>query len=772
MQAQQVKNSLIVPAGAKGGFVCKQLPVGDREAVQREVVSSYQTFVRGLLSLTDNIVEGKPVRPPRVLARDESDSYLVVAADKGTAAFSDIANGLSAEYAFWLGDAFASGGSAGYDHKKMGITARGAWEGVKRHFRELGLDTQRTPFTVVGIGDMSGDVFGNGALMSPHIKLVAAFDHRHIFIDPDPDPATSFAERRRMFRLPRSSWDDYDRSKLSSGGGIYSRQTKSIELSPAAQALLGLAARSVSPPDLIRAVLKAPVDLLWNGGIGTYVKATHQSHSDARDPANDNVRVDGKDLRCRVVGEGGNLGLTQLGRIEYALAGGRINTDFIDNAGGVNSSDREVNIKILLGAALERRQLAPSKRNALLASMTNEVAALVLRDNYTQTQALSIMASQAAERLGEHVRLIRALEAQGLLDRTLEGLPTDEQIEERRAAERGLTRPELAIVLGYSKIDLRSRLLTSTVPEDPYLASELMAYFPRKLAQRYKRIMHSHKLAREIIAMQIASSIVNRMGPFFMLRAEEETGANLTQVARAYAIVREVFGVRKLWREIEALDNEVRAEAQYDATFQIGRMVRRAVYWFLQNHADALEIEPMTLRFRRGAEQAFAAKLVSGPVRERFEKHIADLRTAGFPEDLARRVASLDFTTQTLDIIELAREFKLSVKEIGTLYFDLAQKLRLDWVRERIEELKVEGRWRAMARASLRETLGRQLRALVRSVLRKRAGRGPRAALTAWLEKSQPQVAHVQRAFDDMQIAGAADFATLSVALKEVGQLV
>jgi glutamate dehydrogenase len=772
MQAQQVKNSVIVPAGAKGGFVCKQLPVGDREAVQREVVACYQTFVRGLLSLTDNIVDGKPVRPARVLARDAEDPYLVVAADKGTAAFSDIANALSAEYAFWLGDAFASGGSAGYDHKKMGITARGAWESVKRHFRELGIDTQNTPLTVAGIGDMSGDVFGNGVLMSPHIKLVAAFDHRHIFIDPDPDPAASFAERRRMFRLLRSSWDDYDRTKLSTGGGIYSRQLKSIELSPAAQTLLGLAARNVSPPELIRAVLKAPVDLLWNGGIGTYVKASHQVHSEARDPGNDALRVDGKELRCRVVGEGGNLGFTQLGRIEYALGGGRINTDFIDNAGGVNSSDREVNIKILLGAALERRQLAPNKRNALLASMTDEIAALVLRDNYTQTLALSIMASQAAERLGEHVRLIRALEAQGLLDRALEGLPTDDLIEERRAADRGLTRPELAIVLSYSKIDLRSRLLASLVPEDPYLASELVAYFPRKLAPRYKRLMHSHKLAREIIAMQIASSIVNRMGPFFMVRAEEETGADVTQVARAYAIVREVFGVRKLWREIEALDNVVRAKAQYDAIFQISRMVRRAVYWFLQNHADALEIEPMITRFRRGAEHAFAAKLVTGPVRERFERHIADLRNSGFTEDLARRVASLDFTTQTLDIIELAREFKLSVKEIGLLYFDLAQKLRLDWVRERIEELKVEGRWRAMARASLRETLGRQLRALVRSVLRRRGARGPRAALAAWLEKSQPQVAHVQRAFDDMQIAGATDFATLSVALNEVGQLV
>jgi glutamate dehydrogenase len=772
MQAQQVKNSVIVPTGAKGGFVCKQLPQGDREAVQREVVSCYRTFVRGLLDLTDNIVDGRPACPERVVARDEPDPYLVVAADKGTATFSDIANGLSAEYGFWLGDAFASGGSAGYDHKKMGITARGAWEGVKRHFRELGLDTQQKAFTVVGIGDLSGDVFGNGLLMSPHIKLVAAFDHRHIFIDPDPDPTESFAERRRMFRLPRSSWDDYDRAKLSKGGGIYSRQTKSIELSAAAQALLGLTARNVSPPELIRTVLRAPVDLLWNGGIGTYLKASQQAHSDARDPVNDAVRVDGRELRCRVVGEGGNLGFTQLGRVEYALAGGRINTDFIDNSGGVDSSDREVNIKILLSAAIKQRKLVPSKRNALLASMTDEVAVLVLRDNYQQTQALSIIASQAEKRLGEHARLIRVLETQGLLDRTLEGLPTDEQIEERRAAGLGLTRPELAIVLSYSKIDLRSRLLGSTVPEDPYLARELEAYFPRTLARRYKRLIHGHKLAREIIAMLIASSIVNRMGPFFVLRTEEETGANVTQVARAYAIVREVFDVRTIWREIEALDHVVPAEAQYEAFFRISRMVRRAVYWFLQNHADALDIEPMITRFRPGAEQAFAAKLVTGPARVRFDQEIAHLLSAGFPEDVAQRIASLEFTTQTLDIIELAQEFKLSVREIGRLYFDLARKLRLDWVRERIEELKVDGRWRAMARAALRESLGQQLRALVRSVLRRRASRTPRAALAAWLEKSQAQVAQAQRTFDDMQLAGAEDFATLSVALKEVGHLV
>jgi glutamate dehydrogenase len=773
MKAQQVKNTVIVPSGAKGGFVCKQLPPGDREAVHREVVACYTTFIRALLDLTDNIVDGRNVTPDRVVARDEPDPYLVVAADKGTATFSDIANGLSAEYGFWLGDAFASGGSAGYDHKKMGITARGGWEAVKRHFRELGLDTQRQRFTVAGIGDMSGDVLGNGLLMSNQIKLVAAFNHQHIFIDPDPDPASSFKERQRLFRLPRSSWDDYDRSKLSRGGGIYSRQSKSIELDPAAQALLGLTGRTVSPPELIRAVLKAPVDLLWNGGIGTYVKSSVQSHGDAADPANDSVRINGNELRCRVVGEGGNLGLTQLGRVEYALAGGHINTDFIDNSGGVDTSDREVNLKILFNDAIAERKLARASRDALLAEMTDDIATLVLANNCGQTQALAMMASRAAERLGEHARLMRVLETHGWLDRALEFLPTEEQIEERRAAGRGLTRPELAIILSYSKIELRASLIDSDIPEDPYLARELEAYFPQRLKKRFAPLIHKHKLAREIIAMLIASSMVNRMGPFFVLRAEEEIGANVTQIARAYAIVREVFDVRGLWREIEALDYVVEAAVQYDSMFQLSRMVRRAVYWFLQNHSDALDIEPMVTRFRPGVEELYdsVAERVTGRVAERLARETAQFQSVGVPPPLAKRIASLAMMTQALDIIELAREFKLTLPEVATLYLELAQTLRLDWIREQIEALKAESRWRAMARATLRETLAQQLRALVRSVLRRRAGRTPPESLAAWLARSQSEVAHIQRVLDDMQMTGPMDFATLSVALKEVGRL-
>ncbi len=774
MKAQQVKNTVIVPSGAKGGFVCKALPSGDRDAVQREVVECYKTFIRGLLDLTDNIVDARIVAPKRVIRRDDDDPYLVVAADKGTASFSDIANALAAEYGFWLDDAFASGGSAGYDHKKMGITARGAWEAVKRHFRELGLDPGKDEFTAIGVGDMSGDVFGNGMLLSQHTKLIAAFNHLHIFIDPDPDPARSFAERRRLFDLPRSTWDDYDRKALSTGGGIYSRQSKSIELHAAARKALGIDRAVVTPPELVKAVLAAPCDLFWNGGIGTYVKAATESHTDAGDPANDAVRVNGSELRCRIVGEGGNLGFTQLGRVEYAQHGGRINTDFIDNSGGVDSSDREVNIKILLNDAIRRKKLQPKQRNGLLAHMTDEVAALVLASNYAQTQALSMMDSRAAERLGEHARLIRVLETQGLLDRAVEFLPTDDQIEERRVQGRGLTRPELAVILSYSKIELTHSLEQTDIPEDPFVAVELEAYFPPQLVKRFRPLLREHRLEREIIAMLVAGSMINRMGPFFVLRAEEETGASVAQVARAYAIVREVFSVRRLWRDIEALDYAVDAKVQYDTIFGISRMVRRGAYWFLQNYANELDVEPMVGRFKPGLTELLGSipSLVSGRSEQRFERDLEHGASLGLPRSIAKRIAALELMTQALDVIELAHEFRLPVTEIGKLYLELARELRLDWLREHIDGLKVDGRWRAMARAALRETLAREQRALLRSALSSRRGATPEAALHRWLDRHEHDIARVLTVLDDMQMTGTLDFATLSVALKEVGSLV
>jgi glutamate dehydrogenase len=774
MKAQQVKNTVIVPTGAKGGFVCKALPGGERAAVQAEVVDCYKTLIRGLLDITDNVVGDRIVGPDRFVARDEPDPYLVVAADKGTATFSDIANALAADYGFWLGDAFASGGSAGYDHKKMAITARGAWEAVKRHFREIAIDTQSRDFTAIGIGDMSGDVFGNGMLLSEHIRLLAAFNHQHIFIDPNPDPARSLVERRRLFELPRSSWEDYDREALSIGGGIYSRTSKAIELHPAAQSMLKVDSPRLTPPELIRAILTMPADLLWNGGIGTYVKARAESHADAGDPANDNVRVDAKDLKCRVVGEGGNLGFTQLGRIEYALGGGRINTDFIDNSGGVDSSDREVNIKILLNDAINQRKLARNKRDALLASMTDTVAELVLANNYGQTQALSMMASRAAERLGEHGRLIRMLEGRGLLDRQLEFLPGEDQLEERRQRGLGLTRPELAVILSYSKIELATSLVKTDIPEDRVCAAELEFYFPSEVVKRFKNLIYSHRLRREIVAMLISSSMINRMGPFFVLRAQEDTGATVAEVARSYAIVREILGVRKLWREIEALDLTVRTDVQYDSVFQISRMVRRAVYWLLQRFPDQLDIETMIARLGPGVDRLAGVlpSVLGGSQRKRFEQDARQLEALGMPAAIARNIATLTLTTQMLDIVELAGTSGLPVERVAQLHFELGRGLRLDWLREQIEALRVAGRWRAMARATLRENLAQEQRALVQSMLLRAGRNDPAEALTAWMSESKTKIARVRRALDDMHATGQMDFATLSVALKEIGRLV
>jgi glutamate dehydrogenase len=774
MKALQVKNTVIVPNGAKGGFVPKVLPQGDRDAVQREVIACYQTFIRGLLDVTDNIVDGRVRAPQRGLRRDTDDPYLVVAADKGTAAFSDIANALAAEYGFWLGDAFASGGSAGYDHKKIAITARGAWEAVKRHFRELGVDVQQQAFTAVGIGDMSGDVFGNGMLLSPHLALVAAFDHRHVFIDPNPDRAASFAERRRLFERKASSWDDYDRTALSSGGGVFSRQSKAVELSAEARERLGVHEATLSPNALIRAILTAPVDLLWNGGIGTYVKASSESHTDAADPANDVVRVDGLELRCRVVGEGGNLGFTQRGRIEYAQRGGRINTDFIDNAGGVDSSDREVNIKILLEAAIRANRLPREQRNALLAQMTADVVERVLASNYAQTQALSMMESRAAERLSEHTRLIRALETEALLDRALEFLPNDEQLEERRAKGLGLTRPELAIILSYSKIELADSIAQTDLPEDGFLARELEAYFPSVLADRFPAELRAHPLRREIIAMLIGGSMINRMGPFFVLRAEEEMGANVAHVARAYAIVREVFGVRQIWRKIEALDYRAPAASQYRSIFQISRTVRRAVYWLLQNRKAELDIESTVLRLKPGIELALAAlpAVVTGRRGERLARDIAEIEESGLPVPLAQQIATLWFMTEALEIVMLSKELDIAVPEIARLYFVLSVELRFDVVREHIERLKAEGRWRSMARATLRHRLAQGQRSVLRSALAHRGDTSPDEALAAWLDGRRADIARAQHALDEMQRAGAMDFPTISVALSEITRLV
>jgi len=773
MKAQNVKNTIIVPVGAKGGFVVKRPPAGSRDELQAEVVACYQCLIRGMLDLTDNIVGSRIVPPPNVVRRDSDDTYLVVAADKGTATFSDIANAISQEYGFWLGDAFASGGSAGYDHKKMAITARGAWECVKRHFREFGVDIQSEAFTATGIGDMAGDVFGNGMLMSRHTRLKAAFNHQHIFLDPAPDAATSFAERQRLFRLPRSTWDDYDRRRISRGGGVFARAAKSITLSSEAQAMLGMPSAAAPPNEIIRAILRMRVDLLWNGGIGTYVKATLETNGEVGDRSNDGVRVNGAELAARVVGEGGNLGLSQRGRIEYALAGGRLNTDFIDNSGGVNTSDVEVNIKILLNPLVAAGKLTRARRNQLLAGMKNEVAALVLRNNYLQSQAISTLELYSGARLTEYSQLMHSLERVNELSRALEFLPNDEELAERRKKSLGLTRPELAVLLSYSKIWLSKHLLDSDVPADPYLSLELKRYFPAPVRTRYARAISHHRLRREIIAMTTTNSLVNRMGPTFVSRAQDDTAAAPARIARAYTAAREIFDMRDLWAQIEALDNRVPAKLQYTMMFETSRLLRHATYWLLAHRREDLQVDRAVAEFRRGTRelQSAIAQVLVGSGRVQFEAERKDNLAAGAPAELAARVASLDAHNATLDIVELASIHRVRVVEAARTYFEVGARVGLDWLREQIERLPVDGQWQAIARTALRESAGTIHRKAADRVLALAKSGRPEARVSAWAESVGEDLARWQRILNEMQAAGMSDFATLSVGIDSVRRL-
>jgi glutamate dehydrogenase len=773
MKAQMVKNALIVPFGAKGGFVVKR-PPPDREALADEVVACYRTFISGLLDLTDTVRDGRVTAPPDVVRHDGDDPYLVVAADKGTATFSDIANGIAQEYDFWLGDAFASGGSVGYDHKAMGITARSAWESVKRHFRELGTDIQSTDFTVVGIGDMSGDVFGNGMLLSPHIKLVGAFDHRHVFLDPDPDPAASCAERRRLFELPRSSWADYDRSLISEGGGVWPRSAKSITVSGAAQTALGIQVDRLTPSELIRALLRAPVDLLWNGGIGTYVKATAENNADVGDKANDAVRVDAGQLRCRVVGEGGNLGFTQRGRVEYALGGGRINTDAIDNAGGVNCSDHEVNIKILLDAVVVDGDLTGKQRNRLLADMTEAVAERVLRGSYLQTQALSLALAQAPSMLDVHDRMMRSLEQTGRLDRDLEALPDAEAIDERRS---GLTQPELAVLLAYSKITLYAALLDSDLPEDPALTADLAGYFPAPLPERFVDRLPRHRLRREIVATRVTNSIVDRAGITFIFRLQEDTGAAPADIARAYAVARDVFDMRGFWADVEALDLAVPANTQITMLLEARRLVERATRWLLRSRPRPLEIGAEIERFADGAAavaEALPGVLVTNE-REELEARVARLVDDDVPAELADRVASLGDLFAALDIVGVASATERSIGEVASLHFHIGGRLHLHWLRDRIATLPRENRWQAMARAALRDDLFSLHAELTADVLRSRGAGEPadaEARLGGWIDANRPLVERCLAILSDIRAGGNYDLTTLPVALRELRNLI
>ncbi len=764
MKAQHVKNTLIVPVGAKGGFVARRLrATAAPEERALEVRECYQAYIRCLLQLTDNIVDGVVVAPKQVRCRDGNDPYLVVAADKGTASYSDIANAISAEFGFWLGDAFASGGSAGYDHKKMGITARGAWECVKRHFREMGVDIMRDSFSVVGIGDMSGDVFGNGMLLSPQLRLLAAFDHRHIFIDPDPDPRRSFRERARLFARPRSSWADYDRRCLSEGGVILERAHKSVALPLQVRSLLGLEHERATPSEVVRAVLKLPVDLLWNGGIGTYVKATEESHGQIGDRANDAVRINGRELRAKVFGEGGNLGCSQLGRIEYAQAGGRINTDFVDNSAGVNTSDIEVNLKIMLAGKAGEPSPTGARRRELLASVTDQVAAQVLRNNYLQSQAISLLEQRSVSDLGQHQLLLRVLERDGELNRALEFLPSDTEIEERVVRGRGLTRPELAVLLAYGKIALNQALTEADIADDPYLAGELERYFPRRWRKRFARRIANHRLRSQLIATATTNSILNRMDPGFVMHMAAQTGTDTAAVARAYTIARDSAGLRELWLSIEALDNRVAATAQYEALLATGDYVEQLTRRLLlarapRQHADiGAEVARLTPAFDT-LERLLPDALV-GIARDSYQEIYTRQLAAGLPASLASRLAGLMALRATPDLALIAEALRRPLAAVAQQYFQTAAALGIDWLAEAIRRLRTTSTWQAVARERLYTACLDGQRNLAARALRERAGEG--AARARWIERLGAPGQQWLFTLRDLRVSAAPDLAAL-----------
>jgi glutamate dehydrogenase len=768
MKAQHVKNTVIVPVGAKGGFVARRLaPRVAREQQQREVVECYRSFIRGLLDITDNIVNSRVVAPTDVHRIDGDDPYLVVAADKGTATFSDIANAISADYGFWLGDAFASGGSSGYDHKKMGITARGAWECIKRHFRELNLDIQREAFTVAGIGDMSGDVFGNGMLLSRHIRLVAAFNHQHVFLDPSPDAARSFRERERMFKLPRSGWNDYNQRLLSRGGVIFERSLKSVTLSSEARELLGLSQQRASPVEIIRAILCMRVDLLWNGGIGTYVKASDERNGEIGDRGNDAVRVDGRQVRARVVGEGGNLGLSQRGRIEYAAAGGKLNPDFIDNSAGVNTSDVEVNLKILLDAPGERA-LPRAMRDRLLSDATDEVAQLVLRNNYLQSEALSLMERGAAEHLNEHRQMLRWLERYGELDRAVEFLPTEEELEERRRQGRGLTRPELALLFAYGKIAMNRALTETGTATDPYLARELERYFPQALRKRFADRIKRHRLRTQIIITATTNSIINRVGPTLLMLSSQESGADAAAVARAYTIARDSADLRTLWAQIEALDGRIKTDDQYDALLDTSRYLTHYTLWLLEHRREYAEIGASVKQLQPAIRQFahIAPSALEGLDRERYLARSHRYIAQGLPTKLAENLAALEPLRVAPDLVQLAARSRARARVVARVHFGLSARLGLDWLHGAIEQLPASGDWQRAAQSRLQAAaLAAHLK--ISAGVLPHAGRLRRGHST----DAEPALERWQQMLRDVRLLATPDFAALTVAVEALEML-
>lgn len=774
MKAQQVKNSIIVPSGAKGGFVVKNLPTdASREKAAEMGIFCYKNFIRGLLDLADNLECSNIIKPKDTVCLDDADPYLVVAADKGTATFSDIANEISREYGFWLDDAFASGGSTGYDHKKIGITARGAWESVKCHFREINIDPYHDDFTVIGIGDMAGDVFGNGLLYTDRIKLLAAFNHTHIFIDPNPDAKLSYYERLRLFKLPTSTWEDYDSNLISAGGGVYSRAVKAIKLSSQAQAILGIDQESIVPNELIKIILKAPVDLLWNGGIGTFVKASSETNNEIGDRANDSLRINGKELRCKVVAEGGNLGLTQLGRIEYELTGGRINTDFIDNSGGVDCSDHEVNIKILLSQLIADKVLNEKKRNSMLSQMTDEVAQLVLRDNYTQTRAISFAVRYSMEYLELYRLFMKSQEVNGNLNRELEFLPDDRLLNERKADNAGLTRPEIAVLMAYSKIIIKNEVLNSSLPEEKSFSNFVQPAFPLTLSKHYAESMQQHYLRREIIATELSNRVVTEMGITFVYQMIDENNANTSEVVRAYMTARELFNLDELWAQIESLEHKVSFQLLNELILDIMRLGRRATRWLLLNKQSDYDLGEIVAQFSPHLTRLIKIfpSLLSEDEKEKYKEKAAYLISEGVPEKIATKIATTKLLYLLLNLIEAAITYDVDILEAGKIYFKLMERLELIWFREKINDYPVDNHWTVLARADYKGDLSYLMRALMISIIHFPSDSPLEKKAEEWYEKNIKYIARWKSVLGELRSSHSNEFAMLTVAMRSLLEL-
>ncbi len=772
MKTQIVKNAVIVPTGAKGGFVLKDIIGLNRDEIMAKAVECYKNFLRGILDITDNIIEGRIHHPKHIVRYDQDDAYLVVAADKGTATFSDIANQVSAEYGFWLGDAFASGGSKGYDHKKMGITAKGGWISVTRHFHEIGVNVNRDDFTVIGIGDMSGDVFGNGMLLSKHIRLIGAFNHMHIFIDPNPDSAKSFVERERLFNLPRSTWQDYDPKVLSEGAQVYDRKAKLLKLTPEIKELFNLTVDNITPIELIKVLLTAEVDLLWNGGIGTYVKANFETHEQVGDKTNDSLRCNGEDLRCKIVGEGGNLGFTQYGRIEYARKGGRINTDAIDNSAGVDCSDHEVNIKITLKQLMDKGLITEDERVALLESMTNDISELVLKDNRTQTRALTIAAQQGVDVLGSQEYFINLLEEQGILDRKLECLPSKQQFVQLYSNKQGLTRPELSVLLAYSKNAIYNNLIESNLAEDPYFYNDLLLYFPQAMQKKYSEMLSLHPLRKEIITTAITNSMVNRIDTFYLHLAASSTGHSFSDIARAYTVTRDVFDLRELWKEINTLDGIVAVKDQVQLSIVIKKFVMRATSWLLRNYRHKINIASVVEDYQvqvNELQQNIESYLISD-FKKSYEEDLEQFKAMNVPEDLARKIALLGPLSSSYNIVEISKKKNVSVSQVSKIYFELGYRFNVDWLRHVSKNLKGENNWQKLAIQAVKDELYDIHRKIVSSAVE--SAEKNHSSLDHWYKHNDKHIKLFDRFITDVKSQGDVEYAMVDLSLKKLSVLI